>query len=339
MRNFNRLLAFSLAVGLTLTSSTSVHAASDLSIDNLNYDKVGKAAFAEVNSYLHPRALITGKAEYIPSPNVMKREIEIETELINKSVTVFSKWFLPAKFKVVMFTEKDGKWADKALLKHGGQYPSKVSEEIKKESKDGRLCNFAFATRANNGDQLYYECTDSKRVRDWMNFQNPPHEYFHLVQQQFGKLPLWLLEGSATFFGAAIGHYKISPSGTLSKDFYMQTAAGFDPENKGFDHTRLGNHLRTLTPKQSVKMFRALEGTNSWTQGEKLGHYGLGALATEVLIAVWGLDKYMKMLENSGYDSVKWKSSFKSTYGLTPNEFYAKLTPYLKTVGYKHGLR
>jgi hypothetical protein len=338
MRNLKPVLTVLVSISLVLTGSLSAQAKSDLSIDNLNYNKVGKAAFAEVNSYLKGRKIISGRAEFVTSPNVMKREVKTETDLVNKSVTIFSKWYLPSKFKVVMFTEKDGSWADEALVKHGGQFPTRLSSEIDKWSKNGGLCNFAFATRSSDGTPVYYECTDSTRTRDWTNLQNPPHEYFHLVQQQYGRLPIWLHEGSATFFGAAIGHNKLSPNGKKSKDFYMQTGANFDPDNQGFDHTRLSRLLRTLTTEQSVKMFRDLEEGN-WDRGQKLAHYGLGALATEVLIAVWGLDKYMTMLKNAGYDSVNWKASFQATYGLTTDEFYAKLTPYLRTVGAKHGLR
>jgi len=338
MMSLRKIVAVLLAVVLAGSMVTPAQASKKLSIDNISYTKIGKAAFAEVNSQLKGKKLITGRAVFIASPNVQKKELKTERDLVNKAVTIFSKWYLPESFKVVMFTEKDGQWADQALIEHGGSFPSKISDEIKKWSQGNGLCNFAFATMRRPGDSVYYGCTDSQRIRDWTNLQNPPHEYFHLVQQPYGRLPIWLHEGSATFFGAAIGHNKISSNGIASKNFYVQTAANFDPDNQGFDHTRFVRTLRSLTPEQSVKMFRDLEMAN-WERGHKLGHYALGALATEVLVGVWGLDKYMSMLKNAGYDSVNWKASFESTYGLTTDEFYAKLTPFLKTVGERSALR
>jgi hypothetical protein len=77
-------------------------------------------------------------------------------------------------------------------------------------------------------------------------------------------------------------------------------------------------------------MFRDLETFDS-QNGDRLSNYALGGLATEVLVGVWGIDKYMEMVVGTKEDS--WTSSFQSTYGLTPDEFYAKLVPYLKAAG------
>ena len=145
-------------------------------------------------------------------------------------------------------------------------------------------------------------------------------------------MPQWLREGSAAFFGAAIGYYESSPSGKRGKEFFRQTAGSFDPENAGYDHNRLIRHLRDLSEEEAVKLYTDLE-TFDWRRGEQLSHYGLGGLATEVLVGVWGLDKYMEMIKATGSQS--WESSFSSTYGLTPRSFYAKLTPYLQTFGKK----
>jgi len=303
-----------------------------LSIDNLEYPLVGEAAFASVNQKLTSSPELDIEAEFVVGPNVSIAEVDLEKELVDKSVRIFSEWFLPDGFKVVMFSEKDGEWADKKLEEYGGSYHSTISKEIEFWTSNGSPCGFAFATEAKDGTPIYYGCTDSFRVREWIYQQTPPHEYFHLVQDQFGELPQWLLEGSAAFFGAAIGYYDISPDGLKSKELFRGTSGNFDPDNEGVDQNRLVNHLRTLTESESKKMYQDLE-TFDWQDGDRLGHYALGGLATEVLIGVWGIDKYMEMLE--GTKNRKWKSSFKRTFGLTTDEFYAKLVPYLRAAGDK----
>lgn len=304
----------------------------ELSIDNLEYPLVGTAAFASVNQKLLDSPKLTIDAEFIVGPNVSESEVALEKELVDKSVRIFSEWFLPDSFRVVMFSEKDGEWGDKKLEEYGGSYFSTISKEIEAGTSRGSPCNFAFATEARDGTPIYYGCTDSFRVREWIYQQTPPHEYFHLVQEQYGDLPQWLLEGSATFFGAAIGYYDISPDGLNSKKLFRGTSGNFDPNNEGTDENRLVNHLRTLTESESLKMYQDLE-TFDWQDGDRLSHYALGGLATEVLVGVWGLDTYMEMLE--GTKERGWKSSFKRTFGLTTDEFYAKLVPYLKAAGEK----
>jgi hypothetical protein len=301
-----------------------------LSIDNLEYPLVGAAAFASVNQKLLESPELANEAEFIVGPNVSEAEVNLEKELVNKSVRIFSEWYLPKSFKVVMFSEKDGEWADEQLEELGGSYYSTISKEIEVWASNGGPCGFAFATEAKDGTPIYYGCTDSFRVRDWVYQQTPPHEYFHLVQNQYGTLPQWLLEGSAAFFGAAIGYYDISPDGLKSKEFFQGTSGNFDPNNEGPDYNRLVKHLRALTESESLKMYQDLE-TFNWNDGDRLSHYALGGLATEVLIGVWGLDTYMEMLE--GTKERSWKSSFTKTYGLTTDEFYAKLVPYLKAAG------
>lgn len=321
-----------LAFGSAVPASAAPGSDKKISIDNLAYSKVGKASFVSVAKNLKSAGKVPSNVNFVVGPNVSKAEVKLERKLVGKAVKVFSKWYVPEKFTVVMFSEKDGAWADKAMATYGGSYFSSISNAIKQETSRGNPCGFAFATTAKDGTPIYYGCTDSFRTRDWVYQQTPPHEYFHLVQNQYGKLPQWLLEGSAAFFGAAIGYGDISPNGSKSKEFFRGTSGNFDPQNQGPDRNRLVKLLRTLTPEQSKKMYQDLE-TFNWQDGDRLSHYALGGLATEVLVGVWGLDKYMEMLEKTS--ATDWKASFSSTYGLSVEEFYVKLVPYLKAAGKK----
>ena len=302
----------------------------ELSIENLDYSLVGLRAFASVNNKLEQAPDFKSPAKFIVGPNVLEAEVMLEKELIDASVKIFSEWYMPEEFKVVMFSERDGEWAEQIQKKHGGSYISNITEEIGFWTENGGVCGFAFATRTKNDTPIYYGCTDSYRIRDWPGRQTPPHEYFHLVQDQYGELPQWLLEGSAAFFGAAIGYFELSPDGAKSKEFFRGTSGNFDPNNEGPDNNRLVLQLRNLTVDESLKMYRDLEDFD-WKNGDRLGHYALGGLATEVLVGVWGLDRYMEMLV--GTSTKSWKSSFTATYGMKPDEFYEKIVPYLRAAG------
>jgi hypothetical protein len=324
------LAALSLAISGVAPATAAPTRDKQISIDNLVYSKVGKAAFGSVAKQLRASKKVSIRATFVVGPNVSKAEQKLERKLVHDAVRIFSKWYVPEKFTDVMFSEKDGAWADKTLAELGGSYTSTIANAITQNTAGGNPCGFAFATVAKDGTPIYYGCTDSFRTRDWVYQQTPPHEYFHLVQAQYGKLPQWLLEGSAAFFGAAIGYREISPDGAKSKEFFRGTSGNFDPRNEGIDRNRLVRHLRTLTPEQAKKLYLDLE-TFDWKDGDRLSHYGLGGLATEVLVGVWGLDKYMEMLQKTS--SLDWKASFTATYGLTVEEFYVKLVPYLRAAG------
>jgi hypothetical protein len=324
------LLVLSFGIVGTAPATAAPGKDKPISIDNLVYSKVGKAAFGSVAKQLKVSKKVSSRVNFVVGPNVSKAEQKLERKLVGEAVKVFSKWYAPEVFTVVMFSEKDGAWADQTLANLGGSYFSSIADAIKQNTVGGSPCGFAFATVANDGTPIYYGCTDSFRTRDWVYQQTPPHEYFHLVQGQDGKLPQWLLEGSAAFFGAAIGYREISPNGSKSKEFFRGTSGNFDPQNQGIDQNRLVKYLRTLTPEQSKMLYLDLE-TFEWQDGDRLSHYALGGLATEVLVGVWGLDKYMEMLEKTNYSD--WKASFQSTYGLSATDFYVKLVPYLRAAG------
>ena len=53
-----------------------------------------------------------------------------------------------------------------------------------------------------------------------------------------------------------------------------------------------------------------------------------GSYATEVLVAVYGhasVEKFIKSFANS----TDWKVNFNKSFGITIDDFYIKLTPYL----------
>jgi hypothetical protein len=244
---------------------------------------------------------------------------------------MFQGYFKPAKFQVVMFTNLDGAWADEALSKYGGSFPGKVSDEITKQSTGGRFCNFAFATENRvTRVPVYYTCTDTRVMRGWPNYQTPPHEYFHLVHAAVApvRTPVWLFEGSASFFGEMLGY---SDSNTVQRKLQQgfNTGRGFDPDSQGFDHMRINNWLKSATPAEVTRIFKILE-TDPADGRERYAHYSIGSWATEALVATFGVDGYMQLWKNLGA-GMSFEVAFKEAFKLTPTEFYVKLTPYLNS--------
>jgi hypothetical protein len=302
-----------------------------ITLDALDKDWTLKVALANVQTKLKSMSATNIYPEIIKSPNTAEQESKLEEQLLVPSMRLFQQYFAPTKFQVVMFTNLDGNWADQALAKYGGSYPFRLTEEISKWSSNNNLCNFAFATRSSAGMPIYYECTDTRGLRKWPNYQNPPHEYFHLVQQNLASVPIpaWLVEGSASFFGEAIGFATLKDPVAAKREMNTNSGYDFDPENKGFDPARFRNWTRTADAAGVAQIFKRMESTSvSNAVGSKHAYYSIGSIATEVLVAVYGVDGFMKIWPELAKGKT-FESAFMASFGLTPDAFYKKLTPYL----------
>lgn len=316
-------------------SSTISPRPTTLTLDSLDPYWTPIIAMERVNSHLEKQPKVRGFGNFVTSPKTPKEALAQEQALLDSSVALWSSYFRNDKVTVVMFTNEEGDWADQALLTNGGNFPGKVSDEVKKQSQFN--CNFGFATSAEQGTKpIYYMCTDLRGRRD-VERHNTPHEYFHLVQQKlvwskgFQEFPVWLHEGSATFFGTAVGFFPEDRTGTMSLKFFQELYWSYDPDNTGVrDQQRLVKVLENLTESQTIKLFQPLEKTQrDGYPSQRFAHYALGAIATEALVAVYGFETYMEFLNDfSRYGD--WRRNFASRFGVEVEDFYRKLTPYLK---------
>lgn len=323
------ITGFTLSLALTLQVVSA--SAANVSLDNLDPKKTSQVALSKIKSKLASLPTTTLAPEIISSPNVKKAEIALEKKLLKNAMKLFQEYFAPAKFQVVMFTNKDGKWAENALTTYGGSFPLSLSGEISKRSAGRDRCSFAFATEnLNTRVPIYYTCSDTRSMRYWTGYQTPPHEYFHLVHVAVApkQTPVWLFEGSASFFGEMIG-YLDSNTVARKQQQSFNTGHDFDPNNEGFNPSRFKKWLKTATVKEVTRIFQILE-TEPARPREAYAHYALGSWATEALVATYGVDGFMQIWQNMGA-GMDFHTAFKASFGLTPDEFYAKLTPYLNS--------
>jgi hypothetical protein len=302
-----------------------------ITLDNLDAAWTSKVALSKIQEKLATLPETNFEPEIITSPTTKSAEVELELKLLKPAIKLFQKEFLPAKFQVVMFTNEDGQWAKQALTSYGGSFPFDLGEEIARRSSGNKRCNFAFATVAPNRMPIYYECTDTRQLRDGFSYQTPPHEYFHLVHQALApvRLPVWLTEGSASFFGEMLGYGGFANTAERKLQQGFNTGYDFDPDGLGFDPKRFENWLRTAKSAEVSNIFKILE-TEPTRARRFYAEYALGSWATEALVAVYGVDGFMKLWPLLG-SGQSFDMAFKNTFGLTPDEFYVKLTPYLNS--------
>ena len=139
--------------------------------------------------------------------------------------------------------------------------------------------------------------------------QLPGHETFHAVQERIsggvpspdglGIAPEWFWEGAATFIG-------------LQTASYLGLA----------DYTAEGREFAVVRSNQpSTKSSLLSEATKNTGSPDAIDPYGIGAIATEFLVANVGMEKFMEVYKNIGKKK-KFADSFETATGVELTDFY-----------------
>ena len=136
--------------------------------------------------------------------------------------------------------------------------------------------------------------------------QMPGHETFHFIQQSIagksatpdglGIAPQWFWEGPSVFIGLqAANHLSLLDYATEGRAFSVKRATGAD-----------------------VKSLKLSEVTKNNGSADP---YGIGAIATEFLVANVGMEKFMDVYNNLG-KNMKFTDAFKAGTGVELADFY-----------------
>lgn len=261
------------------------------------------------------------------APNVREDLVAEEKRLISIAERMFSGYFSPAKYDIVMYSEKDGAWADQEIA-NLVNFPPTISKDI---ASNPRECNSAGALINKDGGPVYQMCIDTGG-RGINDKQTSIHEYFHLVQFKHSLFDMacWMVEGSATYFGVALGVDGTDPSGKSTTTFLNQLVGQYNPGGPRNAGSASKLREKLSTDSGLLDVLHALEvNPDKTVDCPSLGAYSVGAVVTEALIAVQGFKTYMDFVATFPAKN-DWKLEFKKAYGLTPDEFYLKLAPYLR---------
>ncbi len=319
-------------VNLVLTVPS--YPATALSFDNLDVNWVARAATSRVLERYESKVQSAVAIDYHVGPNVPAAGVTKEKSLIAKASRLWSDVFTKS-FTVVLFSEKDAEWAEQKRLELGGDLPGGITGYLAKPGAKDQ-CILGFASKDKAGNPIYFNCIHSSGNRYAIADHTAIHEHFHMVQNSLYKpntlMPLWVNEGAPTFFGFALGYGSTDRNGRLSEQFYL-TSPAFDPFAVGtVDTRRFATWAKTASNADIAKVFELMEADPE--NRDIFNQYGLGAIASQALIAVDGIDAYLDFIRAT--NQTDWKSAFKAQYGLTPAEFYLKLAPYIRALGNKY---
>jgi hypothetical protein len=210
---------------------------------------------------------------------------------------VFAYPQLPGPFVAVI--AKDKEFAEKAYNENG----------YTKDAKS--LANYFDKAPAHGGPPNTYNnmmiMSKGLLVSDKVGImQMPGHETFHFIQKSIagksaspdglGIAPQWFWEGPSVFIGLqSANHLSLLVYATEGRAFAVK---------------------RSITPDvRSLKLSEVIKNDGS------ADPYGIGAIATEFLVANVGMEKFMDIYSNLG-KNMRFADAFKSATGVELADFY-----------------
>ncbi len=308
----------------------SINPPKPLTIDNLDFEQVYQKSRSEVASYVAKGASDGAAVNYLVGANVDAWRVDIAKNEVESAVKLWSSFFKPSKVTIVWYSSRDIPWAKTAYDAAGGYSASPYNGM---NSCTASYCGNASATIAGGGNFLFEQGLEFADQGLW-NRSTAAHEYTHLAQYGLSTsansnaMPWWSVEGSAVFYGEAIGYTPFDSSKTTRSGMHTQLTS----DSKAY--------ISALFPDQSIKsvflkndpqaikvLMKSIE-TRTDSAGALGLSYLLGSYATEVLVAVYGHEK-MANFYSSFATSRNYEANFSNVFGITPDTFYGKLAPYL----------
>lgn len=316
-----------------LTVKSPDLASLEMTLDSYEPSLVAAKSQALMAEYLSQQ---TGKneIEIRNGANVTQAESDLQLARLQDSLKFWSGYY-DRKIIVILYTGKDADWAANQLTAAG--YDN--SALLQRLGPDGEcMGSLAYPSPTND---YFAHCIrpSSSGVRESIV---AAHEYAHLpLLSRYNKQgirtaaanPVWANEGGAEFFAMAL----TEESGGVGANYFygvhwnMLGKAEVAP-NAGFTET-IKSRFATITSEETIAMMQDMETRPALSSQSP---YSTGKWATELLVAVYGVDAYLAYLDALS-PQVLWRDSFESTFGVSVETFYEKLTPHLQWIGKTYG--
>lgn len=291
-----------------------------ISIENLDLKGVPKKAYANVINVLSTRSQSTYTPTKYVGQNVKQARIDQEIAGLNRAIDLWAPYFQPDVFQVVYVGRGDEQWLESksselglgSMVAPGGTWTDRM--------KMFNPCSFANAGVARNVP-TFVQCLDPPYSGGYR--QTGPHEYTHLFQRGVGGSNMyrmaWYTEGSASYFGWTLGFYPYDPNSTDRTRWLTGMFSSMDVDAKSDfqskDLQRLKSRMQIIAQYSNAQ---SVSNTSYWA----------GGLATEVLVGVYGFDKFVELTKNIQQNQ-DLSSLLMQTYGFNADYFYEKLAPYI----------
>ena len=299
-----------------------------------NFDSIRAQSFSAIKAFGKKQKLAPAEIEWLFTKNVQPSLVPMYKKLNIDSLTYWQSQMVdPLPYRIVVGTEKD-RAEVKTILSESENGPSSLPMMTNFFDRYAKLQNYEKVRPVGGGmpvkDTLIAGKKDLYQVlyhvgsftTDQKVFATTPaHEITHVLQTHRSKsigynnsMPTSLWEGSAVLFGAGIP---------------MSNVAWYSDE---LDHQlmRFVSNFAKKYPMNSeadaVNLLIKAEKTDSEISVEA-GYY-VGAVLFEWIIAKYGVEKYLELLDATA-TAPSFNDAMIKTYGIGKDEVYKKAAPYV----------
>ena len=301
-----------------------------VTLDNLSVAGVYDFSRASVNAEILKNGSSKLSVSYFVGQNVASSTLDAVKPDLNRAIDLWGPVFAPTdRISIIWYVQQDLAWAASNYVEESGN-PVQWSGIL--NSCTVNYCGNATATVGANGKFVFEQGMNLGQL-GW-NRSTAGHEFTHLAQSKLAypnqqKMPLWLLEGGAQFYGEATGYLLIDPNKTIRSGMHKQYASDASAlVATNFSSQSLKQVLAAGNPANTAKLFKLVE-LEPWGPERTSLAYLLGSYGTEVLVAVYGHQKIVELFREFE-TSTNWEANFQKVYGISTSTFYEKLTPYLQ---------
>ena len=301
-------------------------------LDSLDAIAVYDFSRASVAESLRKNGTSSLSVKYLVGANVSSGTVDSVKLDLQKAIDLWGPSFSPTdRVTIIWYVQPDLDWAASTYRSESG---NPVEWSSINASCTLNFCGNATATMGRNGTFIFEQ--GMMLDRSGWNKATAGHEFTHLAQNKLAgsnmySMPLWLLEGSAQFYGEATGYFPADTSKSIRKGMHRQFASDARSlVSVNFQSKTLKEVLSSANPSNTVQLMKLIEVGARGSSSTALA-YLLGSYASEVLVSVHGHDKFVALYK-SFETSSDWEANFQKIYGMPTTTFYEKLTPYLVQV-------
>ncbi len=299
-------------------------------LDNLSVAGVYDFSRASVNAAILKNGSSKLSVSYFVGQNVASSTLDAVKPDLNRAIDLWGPVFAPTdRISIIWYVQQDLAWAASKYVEESGN-PVQWSGIL--NSCTVNYCGNATATVGATGKFVFEQGMNLGQL-GW-NRSTAGHEFTHLAQSKLAypnqqRMPLWLLEGGAQFYGEATGYLLIDPNKTIRSGMHKQYASDASAlVANNFSSQSLKQVLAAGNPANTANLFKLVE-LAPWDSERTSLAYLLGSYGTEVLVAVYGHQKIVELFREFE-TSTNWETNFQKVYGISTSTFYKKLTPYLQ---------
>jgi hypothetical protein len=313
---------------LTVKTSQETINNPGVTLDSYDPEMISAMAAYQVKVYLDDQPDALGRIQLRRGAGITNEQAAAEMARLENSAKLWESIYRKDPL-VMLYTGSDLDWVIEQLHSLGNTF---LDSHIKSGATG--TCIASSAVDMDNEHPPYIiHC-----VREGMALEGVghigAHEFTHMPITHFfnqdkggvfSRSPKWINEGGADFFGIAT---TISQTGATYDYWYDKHLAVLRHVLVGTSNPtslKLKDWLRTISKEDLATIYLELEQPSEIKDGPE--KYSLGFWATELLVAVYGLDTYFEFLQSMN-SAQTWQETFEEVYQVSLESFYESVTPY-----------